>query len=76
LLTVKFLKRAPRGNTATDVPANVVLYSAAAVHVDFEMDESAVVRFNDQAITVGPNGDTYDECYVMNELGKTVESIR
>ena len=79
MLTIKLMKYGPEGlpfTPATYVQA-IAMHSAKDVYLDYEKDGRAVLRFNDTAITVGDRGDTsYDVAYILNETGKTVDTIR
>lgn len=77
---VKFVKATPLGGP--DGIEHVAIYPASSVHVSWEKDRRQVVQLGDAPdptveYTVGERLDTqYDVAYVMNEKGKTVETIR
>ena len=51
--------------------------SAQSLYLDYENDGRAILRFNDESVSVGEIGDTsYDVAYVMNEAGKTVDTVK
>ena len=79
MLTIKLMKYGPEGRATT--PASFVqaiaMHSAKDVYLDYEKDGRAVLRFNDMEVTVGDTGDvSYDVAYILNEAGKTVDTIR
>lgn len=83
MLTVKFVKydrTAPQKGPASVQAINV--RQAAAVHLVIEKDGRQAVQCGDApgetyAATVGPGADcAYDVAYVMNDAGRTVETIR
>ena len=88
MLTVKFVKYLKQYDRASDsqVPCateHVVIYSAPSVHLSFEKDGRQVVQLGDAPeitveFTVGSDRPDvqYHAAYVMNENGKTVDTIR
>jgi hypothetical protein len=83
MLTIKLMKYGPTGRTITPKTylTAVAVHSAREVFLDYEQDGRAVLRWDrageSLAVTVGETGDTsYDVAYIMNEAGKTIETIR
>lgn len=88
MLTVKFMKYEKQYvvEKCAFVPVlteHVAIYSAPSVHLSFEKDGRQKVQLGDAPaltveFTVGEQRkDTqYDVAYVMNENGKTIDTIR
>jgi len=80
MLTVKFMKY---DRSHSDVPnplEEILIREATAVHVRREKDGRKVVQCGDAPgetfdITVGEDMCAYNVAYVMNDLGRTVETI-
>lgn len=55
----------------------IAIHTAAVVYLDYEKDGRQVLRFNEESVTIGTQRiDTmYDKAYIMNEAGKTVDTI-
>lgn len=82
MLTVKFMKYGP---SSTDQPTHtegVCVREGASVHIRYEADGRAVLQIGDAPgdtfeATVGDRTDCqYHVAYVMNEAGRTVETLR
>ena len=88
MLTVKFMKHAPEHEQQPTHTEAVCVRGAKSVHVRYEAyhDPSdtpprAVVQCGDAPgetyeATVGPKNCSFSVAYIMNEAGRTVETIR
>ena len=81
MLTVKFLKYGPEAADRPTYTDAICVRTAKSVHVRYEADLRAVVQLGDAPgetfeLTVGAKECAYSVAYVMNEAGKTVETIR
>lgn len=80
MLTIKLMKYGPEGRGA-DVPGtyvrSIAMHSAKDVYLNYDADGRAVLSWDETAITVGNQGHcAFDVAYIMNETGKTVDTIR
>jgi hypothetical protein len=81
MLTVKFVKYLDQGDGPVATEA-VCLRQATAVHVTIEKDGRQAVQCGDAPgetfeVTVGGGEHcSYNVAYVMNDAGRTVETIR
>lgn len=77
MLTIKLMKYARNEDKSPASVAAIAMHTAQAVYLDYEKDGRAVLRFGELSITVGERENTeYDVAYVMNEAGKTVDTVR
>jgi hypothetical protein len=82
MLTVKFVKYLDNRDDGPTPLEGICLRQAKAVHVIIEKDGRQVVQCGDAPgetfeATVGPGERcSYGIAYVMNDAGKTVETIR
>lgn len=79
MFTVKFMKFGPEGTDRPTHTENVMVRETNAVHVRLEHGKS-VVQLGDAPdqtyeVTVGADECAYHKAYVMNEAGRTVETI-
>jgi hypothetical protein len=82
MLTIKLLKygdcQPEHGPTYT---TDICVRECEAVHVHYDADMRAVLQLGDapgetQNVTVGAKDCAYSVAYIMNEAGRTVETIR
>lgn len=83
MLTVKFVKYGPGVADQAPAPLEAIsIRQAASVHLRFEKDGRQVLQCGDAPgetweATVGLRNDCrYTLAYIMNEAGKTVDTIR
>lgn len=77
MLTIKLMKYVRNEDQSPASVAAVAMHTAPSVFLDYEKDGRAVLRFAELSITVGDREHTeYDVAYVMNEAGKTVDTVR
>lgn len=81
MLTVKFMKYGPSGDGNPTYTEGVCVREAKAVHIRHEADLRTVVQLGDAPgetfeVTVGESECMYSVAYVMNEAGRTIETIR
>lgn len=80
MLTIKLMKYGPEGRGA-ETPGtyvqSIAMHSAKDVYLNYEKGGQAVLSWDEASITVGNEGHcTFDVAYIMNESGKTVDTIR
>ena len=82
MLTVKFMKYGSCSDEQPSHTEGICVRECNAVHVRYEERRSrAVVQCGDAPgdtfeVTVGEDEAAYNVAYVMNEAGRTVETIR
>lgn len=83
MLTVKFMKYGAHSTDRPMATEGICVRTGKSVHVRYEADFRAVVQVGDAPgetfeATVGENRTDclYSVAYVMNESGRTVETIR
>lgn len=81
MLTVKFMKYNRSEENVPNSVAGICVREAPAVHVVIEADGRQVVQCGDAPgetfeATVGEGMCAYHVAYVMNEAGRTIETIR
>lgn len=85
MLTVKFMKYGPQdpANAPTYTESEVI-HSAKVVYIEFDKHQRTVLKLENpqgeqESFTVGETGRNdvmFNTVYVMNEAGRTVETIR
>ena len=83
MLTVKFMKyKSMNAENQPTETEHIAIYHAPSIHITFEKDGRQVVQLGDApnetvTMTVGLHREdtAYHRAYVMNEKGKTVETI-
>jgi hypothetical protein len=81
MLTVKFMKYDENDGFQPTHTTGLCIRHATAVHVRYEANGRAVVQCGDAPgetfeLTVGEKECAYNVAYVMNDAGKTVDTIR
>jgi hypothetical protein len=79
MLTVKFMKYGPKHEEQPTFTEGVMVRECDSIHVKIEARRS-VVQLGDApgdtfTTTVGAEDAVYSRAYVMNEAGRTVETI-
>jgi len=82
MLTVKFYKYGPEAPAKPSYTEAISVREAKAVHVTYKENLCAVIQCGDAPgetteVTVGMDQScSYNVAYIMNEDGKTIETIR
>jgi hypothetical protein len=81
MLTVKFFKYERSEENVPNATAGICVREAEAIHVRYEADMRAVVQCGDAPgetfeATVGEVNCAYQVAYIMNEAGRTIETVR
>lgn len=81
MLTVKFMKYGPGIEEHPTYTEAVCVRECKAVHVTYGSELRATVQCGDAPgdtfeVTVGAKESAYNVAYIMNEAGRTVETIR
>jgi hypothetical protein len=82
MLTVKLIKYRSNGPSTPSSTEGVSIRECNATHVKYEEDLRCVLQLGDapgetMEVTVGDRADcSYTVAYIMNEAGRTVETIR
>lgn len=79
MFTVKFMKFGPHSTDRPTFTEGVMVREATAVHFEFKEGQRTIVQLGDAPgdtfeVEISPNG-PYHKAYVMNEDGRTVETI-
>lgn len=78
MLTVKFMKYTSPEKSAVE---QILVVSAKSVAIEYERELRTIVKTEAPQgewieVSVGEDGCAWHRAYVMNELGRTVETIR
>lgn len=81
MLTVKFFKYERSESNIPNSTSGICVREAEAIHVRYEAGGRAVVQCGDAPgstfeATVGEVDSAYHVAYIMNEAGRTIETVR
>ena len=82
MLTVKLMRYEPNDSSKPVSTKGITVRECKAAHVMYENDGRTVLQLGDapgetMEVTIGDRPDcSYSVAYVMNEAGRTVETIR